>query len=290
MKASSEITMRQGFTLLELSLVLVIIGLISGSIVLGRDLIRNAQVRATIAQLDSYNVAANTFKNKYGCIPGDCIKAKEFGLTNQYSALAIYGADGEGNGNGDERLAISRFQPGFDYDALIDNDGSWSAATLGQLDEMYLFWLHLFNAGLIGDAVAPKTRIAGAEWKVWCDLDTAPSPLPGWDYKNAYGITGLHTRTQSAGYFWDDSHAGVTPGDAYSIDLKIDDGLPLEGNTRAFGHVNTGVSAALIRGTCNLSNDTLGPIGADEPYCANSSQYNTQQTAAACDLVIKGQF
>ena len=43
----------RGFTLIELSIVLVIIGLIVGGVLVGQDLIRAAQVRATISQIES---------------------------------------------------------------------------------------------------------------------------------------------------------------------------------------------------------------------------------------------
>ena len=43
-------TARQGFTLIELSIVLVVIGLVVGGVLVGQDLIRAAGVRATISQ------------------------------------------------------------------------------------------------------------------------------------------------------------------------------------------------------------------------------------------------
>jgi len=59
------------FTLIEMSIVLVIIGLIVGAVLVGQDLIRAAEVRATIAQIEKYNTVVNTFRGKYGGLPGD---------------------------------------------------------------------------------------------------------------------------------------------------------------------------------------------------------------------------
>ena len=79
---STKSALTAGFTLIELSVVLVIIGLIVGSVLVGQSLISAAGVRATIAQIEKYNTAANTFREKYGYLPGD-IKdpdASSFGL------------------------------------------------------------------------------------------------------------------------------------------------------------------------------------------------------------------
>ncbi len=66
---------RQGFTLVELYIVLVIIGLIVGGVLTGQALIAAAKVRAQMTQLDQYDAAINTFRAKYDCLPGDCANA-----------------------------------------------------------------------------------------------------------------------------------------------------------------------------------------------------------------------
>ncbi len=53
-----------GFTLIELSIVLVIIGLIVGGVLVGQDLIKAAETRATVGQVEKYNAAVNTFRTK----------------------------------------------------------------------------------------------------------------------------------------------------------------------------------------------------------------------------------
>ena len=71
-----------GFTLVELSIALVIIGLLVGGILVGRDLIESARIRTQVRQIEQLNTAANTFKNKYGSLPGDIhqTKAAQFGF------------------------------------------------------------------------------------------------------------------------------------------------------------------------------------------------------------------
>jgi prepilin-type N-terminal cleavage/methylation domain-containing protein len=61
-----------GFTLVELSIVLVIVALLVGGVVSGRQLVRNAEVQKTFGEAQGFAAAANTFRVKYGCLPGDC--------------------------------------------------------------------------------------------------------------------------------------------------------------------------------------------------------------------------
>lgn len=63
--------MNKAFTLVELSIVIVIIGLLVGGVLTRQELIYQAKIRAQIKQLDSYDADGLTFKSKYGFIPGD---------------------------------------------------------------------------------------------------------------------------------------------------------------------------------------------------------------------------
>ena len=88
----------KGFTLIELSIVLVIIGLIVGGVLVGQDLIKASEIRATVAQVEKYNSAVNTFRTKYNGMPGDLPQttAGAFGLF----ALTYATTLGFGDGNG----------------------------------------------------------------------------------------------------------------------------------------------------------------------------------------------
>jgi prepilin-type N-terminal cleavage/methylation domain-containing protein len=90
----------QGFTLIEMSIVLVIIGLVVGGILVGQDLIKAAAIRAQVTQIDKFNQAVNTFYGKYQALPGDIpaalVSAFGFTATPVRSGLA-----GQGDGNGE---------------------------------------------------------------------------------------------------------------------------------------------------------------------------------------------
>lgn len=85
-----------GFTLIEMSIVLVIIGLIIGGILTGQDLINAASIRAQTSQIEKYQTAVHTFQNKYGYLPGDIPNpyASNFGFQTRGTI------EGEGDGNG----------------------------------------------------------------------------------------------------------------------------------------------------------------------------------------------
>ena len=96
---------RHGFTLIELSIVLVIIGLIVGGVMVGQVLIKAAKIRSAASQLQHYSAAYQTFELKYGCIMGDCPNATDFFGSTYVSPSAYAGCtnatNGIGNGDGD---------------------------------------------------------------------------------------------------------------------------------------------------------------------------------------------
>src|SRR5271170_3878378 len=95
MQSFSTAATNAAFTLIELSIVLVIIGLIVGGVLVGQDLIKAAQIRATVTQLEKYNTSVNTFRGKYNGLPGDLQSP-----TNFFPSVTGAGTGtGLGNGN-----------------------------------------------------------------------------------------------------------------------------------------------------------------------------------------------
>lgn len=79
----------EGFTLVELSIVIVIIGLIVAGVVSGQSLVRQAKVRSVISDHQKIQTAVTAFRLEYNSLPGDITNASSYwpGATN-------------GNGNG----------------------------------------------------------------------------------------------------------------------------------------------------------------------------------------------
>lgn len=215
---------QMGFTLLELSIVLVIIGLIVGGIMVGRTLIRAAEIKSIGTDIEKFESARMTFRDKYNCIAGDCAQASNLGL----------GTNGNGNGYAEHYLSAG--------------------------EEPWYFWQHLSRAGLISgnysgqdgpaanevDAVAgvnvPSAKIpnvgysiytAAPQWSVWSPtLDGYGLARPTTD--TMYMIGGDNSPNN-----YNTTDAFLSPVDAKSLDDKYDDGLANNGKIRtAIGHAN----------------------------------------------------
>jgi prepilin-type N-terminal cleavage/methylation domain-containing protein len=229
-----------GFTLIELSIVLVIIGLIVGGVLVGRDLIAAATVRAQIGQIEKYNTAVNTFLSKYNCLPGDCVDAANFGFVARGSR------PGEGDGNG--------IIEGYNF----QGDTSQGVNQLG--GETLMFWMDLSAAKLIegnfnqtdylgngnnhlsseAPYFFPAAKLGGGNYvSVWSlnDLNYFAVCLTagGWG-DGGFGVTGQIVTDQYAA-------RGITVSQAYAIDSKMDDGLPQSGRVMAMAPVELGAWA-----------------------------------------------
>ena len=218
----SKVMRSLGFTLIELSIVLVIIGLIVGGILVGQDLIKAAQIRATVGQIEKYNTAVNTFQTKFNGMPGDlnATTASGFGL------LTMAGTTGRGDGNGL-------------IDGTVTSPSAWC-------QECGVFWVHLSQANLIDGSFSSTAAQLDAATPVAVPAASVSNIFPlakigrgnyiaagsagGLNY---YLITGILSAVVTTGNII--ANGNLTPIEAYNMDTKLDDGMPILGIVQAKG-------------------------------------------------------
>ena len=242
---------------------LVIIGLLVGGVLVGNDLIASSNLRGTITQVEKYNQAVNTFKAKFGELPGDM----EPTAAAQFGFLSRPGSPGAGDGNG----------------VIEGNSRGYTCGFCGGTGEGIMAWNDLSTANLIdfqstanssvwlnggGGAVSqyfPAAKIGnGNFFSIWSGGVTTSWGAWGLegDDHNYFALTGI---TQVHGWpFW--SSTNLTVKQAYNIDSKIDDGLPQTGNVitlyinnNIYGFASTwaaGNAAGALPGTPAASSPT----------------------------------
>ena len=121
---------QSGFTLIEIAIVLVIIGLLLGGILKGQELITQGRIRNVSNDFQSMTAAINLYQDRYRALPGDDNgAAARWGITAPTPTTGTLG------------------------DGLIS--GAYNTATA--TDESRQLWLHLRRAGLVGGDVSADT-------------------------------------------------------------------------------------------------------------------------------------
>ncbi len=206
-----------GFSLVELSIVLVILGLLTGGILSGQSLIRAAELRSVSTDYQRYVAATYAFRDRYFAMPGDFARATDF-----------WGIAG---GTGADVTCRETISTGRET-CNGDGDG-WIRGDLPHENEILRFWQHLANAGLIegqfkgvqgtvlgyagmyapGENI-PMSKISGASWAAYYVAASAGTttnfifPASNW----------LILRGNQ-----------LTPEECWNVDSKMDDGRPATG-------------------------------------------------------------
>lgn len=186
-----------GFTLVELSIVLVIIGLIVGGVLVGQALIEAARVRAAMSQIDGFNAAINTFRSKYNGLPGDL--STDFG---------IGGAQVTGNGNG----------------VVDDGQASVGNTWAGELPQV---WAQLSQESLINGTYDGTTEAIGTGYPAF-RLGQGGVIVGFNGSRNYYRIAEFSGDAE-------DYDPIISAASAFQIDQKFDDGLANAGVVQAQG-------------------------------------------------------
>ncbi len=211
-----------GFSLVELSIVLVILGLLTGGILTGQSLIKAAEIRQTIKDYENFRTAVHLFKNKYFYLPGDMPNATQF--------WGIAGGNGQNNACY-QVAAVGTETCNGDGNGQIEGSSPW-------YNEELRAWQHLANAGLINGSF---TGAIGHDQYYQPNVNIPSSRIgsaTGWRYYHTLGGAGDNIWFQETNTSYVMLLSGVTnlslvPEDLWNIDKKIDDGKPGGGVIRA---------------------------------------------------------
>lgn len=207
------------FSLVELSIVLVILGLLTGGILAGQSLIRASELRTVSVDYSRYVTSVQSFRDKYMGVPGDITNATRFWGTDADGcpptittrAPKIPTCNGDGNGS------------------LLNNT------------EVHRSWQHLANAGLIegsysglpgaggaNEAVpgenAPRGRLSNSGWAFYFYTTSSGN---GTYFDHTWGRNALIFGTPTATTL--PYGAIMTPEEVWNVDVKLDDGKPAQG-------------------------------------------------------------
>ncbi|MFO1243001.1 MAG: prepilin-type N-terminal cleavage/methylation domain-containing protein [Rickettsiales bacterium] len=246
-----------GFTLVELSIVIIIIALLAGGVVAGQSLLKASDNRTVYTKATEYISAINQFSEKYQGLPGDL-----------YNATSIWGAQHATPATCQTTASSSKLTCDGDGDGHIGDN----AATYY---ENFRAWQQLQNAGMVEGNYNGISNGAASTNVAQIDTNVPSSSVIGAGYSLLYlnsGAANVYSNTGHMLYFGGET-ADITRGavlttrDAWAIDKKVDDGEP--GLGKVFVN-DTGLLA-----NCATTNS------------ASTANYDlTNTTSSACNMIF----
>lgn len=238
----------KGFSLVELSIVLVIIGLIVGGIMAGSALIDSARLNSVIADVEQFSKATDSFEATYGGLPGD--------IASIAALPTVSPAPTAGNGDGS-----------------IDN------AT-----ESLQFWYQLMAAQLIpGNYDGTSTYVPATSGKTG-GVPGGKFPQSGYTVTTTTAglVITLGTFSSSSSTL-----ATLTPAEALAIDQKLDDGKPTTGIVQAADGTGS-ASSSCVSGTAYASTTSDTPTCILKFTISRKAVISTDESTVSCNGVPAG--
>lgn len=188
-----------GFTIVEMSVVVLIIGLLIVGVLAGRNIMEAGKVRAVLGEMDESRQSMLQFQEKYFDWPGDVSNAATYW-------------PGEASGDGNEQI-------------------TWNPNSLGT-PEGTLMWRHLELAQMTGQTGFTKTPTVDAV--VGSNVPGSRITGAGW-FSNYTPAMRNYLAIGAQGASGPNSIPALTAKQAFEIDSKLDDGSPTTGQVQSTG-------------------------------------------------------
>ena len=253
----------EGFTLIEIAIVIIIIGLILGGVLKGQELIRTARTHNVADQGSATKAAILGFSDRFRALPGDYDKASD----------TIPGVESGQNGDGNNRV-------GYD-DSKSPNkpDGP------NRLKEAGLVWLHLAQSGFISGSFngAPLSPEDETQWR--CRAETCMQNAFNGSllflYANEQTGVSWPSDMLKSNQLWTGRNLPVEL--LFELDRKLDDGKPSTGNIRVADGFLEG-SRSPVGSVC-ATGGTLAKEG-KEASAGTPYSWNVKEQETDCGAVL----
>lgn len=203
---------KQGFTLIELSIVLLIIGIIAGSVMAGQSLIKASKLRSVSADIDKFRGVVETFQQQYSYYPGDFPHASDYFTSGCGTGNAAAPAGCNGNGDG----AIT---------GTTESARAWQHLQFADMLQGNL-------NGTVGTACTPGTNAPVSKIRNNVGYSFDQNASQAYTSNRPSYVTLITMGTDNSTVC---SGAAISVNDAYQIDAKSDDGVPTTGGVMAMG-------------------------------------------------------
>lgn len=219
-----ELKNKAGFTLVELSIVLIIIGFLIAGISAGSSLVKTAEINSVISDFRTYQVAYNNFIARYGQAPGDYSAASTtFTWTSIASAC---------NGNNDGMVGTSS--------SALELMSAMASLASASMISAAITYPGACGTVAVTSATMPTSKVLGGLYSILNGSDAVM--IRGGTAKNTgFWASGANTSSTNAVMLGKGNTTTTNPNNfgiytamnAYSVDVKVDDGAPGSGNIRS---------------------------------------------------------
>lgn len=252
-----------GFSLVEMAIAIVIIGLLLGGILVGQDMVRSSELKSVISDKEDYLIAMRLFEEKHGYLPGDFP-----------AAITLWGA-------ADPTPATCQITASTGIESCNGNGDGKIAGVAGTEYEAFRAWQHLANEGMVSglfNGIAASGGVDHAD----IGVNVPEAALDGGGFSLRY----VGTDTGAGDYFsgryghvlifgaettTDATLAPIlTIDEASELDEKFDDGRPGLGNIRTYKAGSAPVATCVTTAV------------------AATAEYDNTQTGRQCHLIFIG--